>query len=312
MTGPSHQVLIVGLGAISGAHLHALEQIPGAEVVAGVDSASRSAEFRGHPVPVYSHAGQAAGHHNPDVVVVATPASTHAAVCDQVAGAFPAARILVEKPAADTLEGARHIITGLGARQPVDVAYHMSFSPEVDWGLTITQANARELGRPARIWARFTDPYSDQPDAAARYGTSWIDSGINALSIVNRFTRLSDRTSLRQLEPEPLSTFEARISCGTPDHRFEALILTTWHVTDPAKTTTISYKSGASLIMDHVAVAAYLIRDDQISGHFGTDRSVPRQHRHYSALYQSWLVNGTPIASPATHMQLHDLLLKPG
>lgn len=55
--------------------------------------------------------------------MIATPTPTHTEVCDQAAATFPVARILVEKPAADTLAGARHVIVGIGARQPVDIAY---------------------------------------------------------------------------------------------------------------------------------------------------------------------------------------------
>lgn len=312
MTGPAQDVLIVGLGAIARVHLQVLEQIPQASVVAGVDNARSSLEFRGHPVPVYPDPAQAAGHHDPDVVVIATPTPTHAAACDQVADAFPRARILVEKPAADSLDGARHIITGIGARQPVDIAYHMSFSPEVDWGLYTATAKAAELGRPVAIRASFTDPYSDQlASAGAKYGTSWIDSGINALSIMNRLTHMHDRTSLRTVGPESWSAFEARITCGPADGQFEALILTSWHVTDPAKTTTIGYESGAELVMDHTAVAGYLIQDNQITDLFGTDRTQARQQRHYRALYQSWLIDGHPIAPPQTHLHLHNLLLEP-
>jgi predicted dehydrogenase len=312
MTGPAHDVLIVGLGAISRTHIRVLEQIPAASVVAGVDTAVSALQFRGRPVPVYPEPAQAARHHHPDVVVIATPTPTHAAVCDQAAAAFPAARILVEKPAAGTIAGARHILADIGARQRVDIAYHMSYSPEVGWGLNTATARAGELGRPIAIRASFTDPYSGEADsAAARYGSSWIDSGINALSIVNRFTQLRDRVSLRARGPQAWSAFEARINCGADAEVFEALILTSWHVTDPAKATTISYSSGAELVMDHTAVAGYLIQDNQVTEFFGSDRSVSRQERHYRALYQSWLVSGQPIAPAQIHLHLHDLLLRP-
>ena len=312
MTTPMHEILIVGLGAIARVHARVLEQIPGASLVACVDMASASLQFRGQPVPVYPDPAQAAIHHRADVVIIATPTPTHAAVCDQVAAAYPSARLLVEKPAAPTLAGARHMITGIGSRQPVDIAYHMSFSPEVDWGLRIVTGKEAELGPLTAIRACFTDPYSDQPEAAAaRFGSSWIDSGINALSVLSRFTQLYDRVSLRSLGPDSWSAFEARITCASTGGPREALIVTSWHVTDPAKTTTIGYESGATLVMDHTAVAGYLIQDGQLTEFFGSDRTLTRQERHYRALYQSWLVNGRPIATAETHLHLHELLLRP-
>lgn len=63
--------------------------------------------------------------------------------------------------------------------------------------------------------------------------------------------------------------------------------------------------------MDHTAVAGYLVAGGRIADVFGPDASVPRRERHYRALYQSWLGERRPIATPQDHLLLHDLLLKP-
>ncbi|SRR5216683_3460105 len=312
MAGAAHDFLIVGLGAVTQTHIRVLEQIPGAEIIAGVDTSGHSGlEFRGQAIPVYATLGQARDHHDPGIVVVATPTPTHAAVCGAVARCFPAARTLVEKPVADNLADARHVLSGIGRSQPVDVAYHMAFSPEVAWGVQITQARAADLGTPTAIESSFTDPYQDESSARARFTSSWIDSGINALSVLNRFTEVARRRSLRSLGEAGWSAFEARLVCRAYGSELEALILTSWHVTDAAKTTRIRYESGAEVIMDHTAVAGYLIQDGQITGFFGSDRSVPRRERHYRALYQWWLTDGNRIASRETHLRLHEMLLKP-
>jgi predicted dehydrogenase len=313
MTGTRHKILIIGLGDVAATHLTVLEQIPDAQVVAGVDIEPKDGlTFRGRPLPVYQSLGNVAGHHQVDVVVIATPTPTHAAVCTQIAEILPAARILVEKPAADTLTGARQVLQDIGSRQPVDVAYHMAFAPEVSWALRTTQAAASALGPPVSARASFADPYDqDFQPAATRLGNSWIDSGINALSVLRRFTDPADRTSLRRIGDPSQSVFEAHITCRTGTHDLDALILTSWHVTDPAKTTTIRYSSGAELVMDHTAVAAYLVVDGRVSDLFGANASIPRRERHYHALYQSWLTEGQPIATPRDHLLLHELLLSP-
>jgi predicted dehydrogenase len=313
MPAASHSILITGLGEVAKTHLKALEQIPGADVVAGVDTASQpEMTFRGHPLPLYQTLRDAAAHHDPDVVVVATPTPTHVAVCDQIADCFPAARILVEKPAADNLPGARHVLEDIGARQPVDVAYHMTFSSEVTWGMRAAQANSGQLGVPVAIEACFADPYTDEFEAASlRLGDSWIDSGINSLSVLSRFAEPIQRSSLRRIGEISHSVFEAHITCQAGGSEFDALILTSWHVTDPAKTTRIQYSSGAELVMDHTAVAAHLIRDRRITAVFGSDRAIPRRERHYHALYRWWLTEGTPIVAAETSLRLHELLLQP-
>jgi predicted dehydrogenase len=313
MPDARHSILIVGLGEVAQTHLKALEQTPGAEVVAGVDTAPKPAVmFGGHPVPVYRTPREASAHHVPDVVVIATPTRAHRIVCDQVADCFPAASILVEKPAADDLPGARHVLEEIGSRQPVDVAYHMAFSPEVTWGMHTAQAHSAELGAPATVEARFTDPYTDDFEAArARLGSSWIDSGINALSVLSRFASPIQRTSLRRIGEEAHSVFEAHMTVQAGDGEADALIMTSWHVTDPAKTTRIRYDTGAELVMDHTAVAGHLIQDGRITATFGSNQAVPRRERHYLALYQWWLTQGNPILPAETSLRLHELLLQP-
>ena len=308
MASRLHDVLVVGLGTIARTHLKILEEIPDARVVAGVDTADKPPlTFRGAPIPVYPTISEAR-HHAPGTVIIATPTPAHAAVCGQVADSLPAARILVEKPAADNLADAHHILAGIGQQQTVDVAYHMSFSPEVDWGLRTARARAIELGRPAAIVASFTDPYQDRfEQAQATLGSSWIDSGINSLSVLNKFTELTRRRSLRHIGENTWSAYEARVTCAGSE--LEALILTSWHVTDGAKTTRIRYTSGDELIMDHTAVAGCLIRNGEITDFFGSDRSIPRSERHYRALYKWWFTDGKPIASTETHLRLHNLLL---
>lgn len=308
------QILITGLGDIAQVHLRVLEQVPTADVIAGVDIAPRpGVTFRGHPVPVYPTLADAARDHRPAVVVIATPTPTHVAVCDLAAVAFPTAKILIEKPAATTLAGARHVIEDIAARQPVDIAYHLAFSPEVDWGAAIASDHAAQLGNPAAITCAFTDPYARDGDlATARFGTSWLDSGINALSVLRRFTIPTGRAFLRGIGDPAWSAWQAGLTCQDGDGaEFPALIVTSWHVTEAARTTTITYASGAQLVLDHVAVAGYLITGHQLTALYSADASIPRRERHYQALYHHWLVEGRPIATTSDHLHLHDLLLQP-
>lgn len=306
-------ILVVGLGEVAGTHLAVLEQIPTLDVVAGVDPVHRATvTFRGRGIPQYSTVLEASEEHQPDVVVVATPTATHAEVCGQVAECFPSARLLVEKPAAASLADANHVLDEIGRAQAVEVAYHMSFSPEVTWGMNIARARSNDLGAPVAVEAFFSDPYTDDFDnAQARYCSSWIDSGINALSVINRFVEPVDRISLRQLGAERESVFEARLT-GRADHdTVPVTVLTSWHVIDPAKTTRVRYTSGAELVMDHTAVAGYLVDNGVISAVFGSDGGVPRRERHYRALYRWWLVENKPIFPTETSLRLHDLLLRP-
>jgi len=311
--GARYQILIAGLGEVAQTHLRVLEQTPGADVVAGLDIAAKpEMTFRGHTAPLYRTPEDAAAHHDPDVVVIATPTPTHATVCGQITACFPAARILVEKPAASDLRGARHVLMDIGSRQPVDVAYHTAFAPEVSWGDETVRASADDLGSPVAVEAYFTDPYQDDFHATSqRLGNSWLDSGINALSVLTRFVQPVKRSSLRRIGEPSRSVFEAHLICQAAGSELDALILTSWHVNDRAKTTRIRYSSGAELVMDHTAVAGYLTRNGRVAAIFGSDRTIPRRERHYLALYRWWLSEGNPIMPAETSIRLHELLLQP-
>ncbi|MGH4022172.1 MAG: Gfo/Idh/MocA family oxidoreductase [Pseudonocardiaceae bacterium] len=152
MSASSLEIIVIGLGDVAQTHLTVLEQIRNVDVVAGVDPAGSSAvTFRGRGIPVYKTVQDAGADHNPDVAVVATPTPTHAAVCSQVTESFPSARLLVEKPAAANLADARHVLGEIGRQQPVEVAYHMSCSPEVTWAMEIARTKADSLGAPVAI-----------------------------------------------------------------------------------------------------------------------------------------------------------------
>jgi hypothetical protein len=312
-------VLLVGLGAIGATHTRALEATPSADIVAGVDvDGSRTLTFRGADRPVYRSlraASEALPVRDPDLVVIATPTGSHAAVCGQAARWFPEARLLVEKPAAATLDDARRVLSGLGGRRPVDVAYHTSFAPEVEWGQRALEARRSELGDLVSAEMFFADPYYDDFErAAATLGNSWLDSGINALSVLARFATIVSRESLRPIGTERQSIFEARLVCqdggsGDGSRLAPALVVTSWHAADGAKTTRLRYAAGIELLMDHTAVAAYLLRDGGVEAAFGADRSIPRRERHYRALYHWCLSEGRPAFPPGVGLRLHELLL---
>jgi predicted dehydrogenase len=318
--GPTTRVLLVGLGAIGQTHARALEATPSADVVAGVDiDGSRTLTFRGADRPVYPSVRAASEACEPGLVVIATPTGTHAAVAEQAARWFPESRLLVEKPAAATLDDARRVLSGIGGRQPVDVAYHTSFAPEVGWGQRAVSARRSELGDLVSAEMFFADPYYDDFErAAATLGNSWLDSGINALSVLARFAAIVKRESLRSIGTERQSIFEARLACrdggsgsgsGDGGRPARALLVTSWQAADGAKTTRLRYSSGIELLMDHTAVAAYLLRDGAVEAAFGADRSIPRRERHYRALYHWCLTEGRPALPRETGLKLHELLL---
>jgi predicted dehydrogenase len=225
---------------------------------------------------------------------------------------FPRATILVEKPAADNLWDARWLLGENHDGRQISVALHMAFAPEVAWGERLVRAGAYDLGMPVSIESWSADPYqADLGSAESRLSNSWVDSGINALSVIERFAHPVERRSLRRLGDASQSTFEGIFECETEGGLIEAMVLTSWKATDGARSTRIRYSSGAELTMDHHAVAGYLTVNGIVAEVFGSDSTIPRRESHYHAMYNWWLVDNRPIFPPATNLRLHDLLLKP-
>ena len=313
MSVSARKVIVVGLGAAGLEHVKALEEFPQVTLIAGIDTdPSRTLTFRRRRVTVYPVISDAFNNElDPNIVIVATPTPAHAQVCDEVAKYFPEANILIEKPAADSLGDAQWIIEEIGEKQAITVAYHMAFSPEVDWGLEQVRMRADHLGRPVAIESLQADPYQPElASAEARLGTSWIDSGINALSVIERFVNVVKRTSLRPIGQASKSKFEGIFVCEAHHEELTAIVLTSWHSTASARTTRVRYSSGAELVMDHAAVTGYLLEDGMLSADFGSDGIVPRREAHYKAMYKSWLVDGDETFSNATSLRLHRLLLE--
>jgi uncharacterized ParB-like nuclease family protein len=97
-----------------------------------------------------------------------------------------------------------------------------------------------------------------------------MDSGINALSVIERFAPPVERTSLRRLGTNSQSIFEGTFRCQAGDQQLTATVLTSWYSTAPARSTRIRYASGAELVMDHHAVAAYTLDQGRVSAMFGS------------------------------------------
>jgi predicted dehydrogenase len=311
-----HRVVVIGVGVAGTVHARALEDVPEMTIVAGIDTSSRTLTFRGNEVSVFPSVfdfmSECEIHPDivPDIIVVATPTPTHAEVCGEVSEYFRQASIIVEKPAADMLENAQQIVSVIGDKQPVTVAYHMAFSPVVEWGVKEAAERACQLGTPIAIESWGADPYqSDLSSAQARLGNSWIDGGINALSVIERFVKPVQRISLRQIEDPSRSVFEGTFVCEFDGSHLLATILTSWYSTAPSRWTRIRYSSGAELVMDHNAVAGYIRQDGHTCAVFGSDGTIPRREAHYKALYRSWLTNNDPLFSTDTSLRLHELLL---
>jgi predicted dehydrogenase len=107
---------IAGLGwAATAFHLPALATVPDAAVAGGCDPSGeqRDAFTRATGTPAFATLGELLERERPDVVVVATPPSSHRALClEAIAGG---AHVICEKPFVDTVADADAVIAAADA-----------------------------------------------------------------------------------------------------------------------------------------------------------------------------------------------------
>lgn len=257
------KVAIVGLGAIGQCHVDALSCLDGIEVIAGADSTpQRELRFHGHNPPVYASTGTLLAAHQPDVLIVATPTSSHLAVCEEIA-AHPQRpdQVFVEKPLSGIWDEATTMVEQLGVR----CLYHAAYAPEVLWAADRLPSWLVEFGPVTRLEAEFADPYRDrdQEMLAATYGTSWLDSGINALSVSSRLVTLRQAESAAPVAGR-FNTYRAEIEFASAGRVGTGRITTSWDVDRAAKTSVATFASGATLHLDHQAVTGRLDTAGQV------------------------------------------------
>jgi hypothetical protein len=230
-----------------------------------------------------------------DVLVVATPTPTHADVVDSLRRRW-SGPIVVEKPAATTRADVARLLDDEG----VDLLYHAAFAPEVEWAATHLARWSAEHGGIAAIDQRFADAYAaDLERATATLGNSWLDGGINALSVLARLVDLDDRCRVVPVDGL-VSTSVASLSAG--DVAIE--LVTTWAAAEPAKRTDIRFADRARLVLDHQAIQG------RIGDEWFASPGPPRRLvQHYAACYTRRFVAGRRSFPVEVDRVLHRLLL---
>lgn len=310
---------LIGLGRIAQSHIAALEQLADVDVVAGCDIApGRCLTFHGEARPVHTDLADLI-RHQLDAVIVAPPAAAHAQVCaDLLAWPRPPARILMEKPAADRLDAVVAMFSASATTQ-LDVIYHAAHAPEVEWAAARLPDWSAWHGPIVAYEAYFCDPYGGQARQARRqvYLSSWLDSGINALSIAHRLMRPERVSSLDLLDPKG-SVYTATLAFGplVPDADAQSVrtplaharIRTSWDVPAPVKWTELTFASGATLQLDHQAISGAFQPSHGQGESFGYDGAHPRLVTHYIRAFSSLLLgDGAHLGTPES-LLLHRLL----
>jgi predicted dehydrogenase len=162
------RIAVAGAGLIGQRHIEEIAASDSADVAAIVDPAPAAAEVAArYGVPLYGTLAELFDTDKPDGVILATPNQLHVDGGLQcVAAGVP---VLVEKPIADTVEGATKLVEAAeAAGVPVLTGHHRNYSP--------IMAKAREIvssGQLGRIVAVVGTTLFHKPDDYFEVGGGW-------------------------------------------------------------------------------------------------------------------------------------------
>lgn len=244
------RVLIVGLGRAAKLAAEAISDRSDAAVVAGVDP--MPVAWLPPGVPVYASLEDVPRRLAIDLAIVATPTRTHGTVClELIDGDLDVAAIACEKP----LIGVEDLLRRARERdRPLRVLYHYAHAAEVLWAAERFDELVARHGNVRDAVARFEDAYESELDERERVlVSSWYDSGINALSVLERFVDLR-RIVDTDVHHEQPTAGAATVAIASG----EARIYTRWDVVEEVKRTTLRFDDGTALELDHPTQTATL------------------------------------------------------
>lgn len=252
-------IAVIGLGCAGGFAVEALRAVATDATLVGVDPQGAAAPAACH-ITGAIHTDLAALQRYDDlrVAIVATPTDRHVRTVQALLEHRPPALTAIwsEKPAATVVAGLEHCIeASQAAGVQLRTLLHTAYAPEVLWGAERIGAFVMRHGPIVATQSVFLDPYQgDLVRAVTSLGSSWLDSGINAISVLSRFVTID---AVLAVEQEAPLTCKANLSFE--DGGGTARVTTTWTPNSSEKTTILEFADGAALELVHHAASARLL-----------------------------------------------------
>lgn len=290
---------IIGLGSISYFQLKALSIMSDKfELVAACDvDQTKLIELKSkkfNEISLYTSVEDILSIPYIDTVLISTPPESHYGIVKKCIAADK--NILLEKPAALSLNDLDEMIL-LAQRKNVffHIAYHAAFAVDLMWYLENKKMILKEfqLGKLKKITCLFSDPYmyngriADQKRAL--YG-SWIDSGVNALSVCERLVDLSkykliDCNEIKESQ-SPYLTYKATYTYSNGHCNIE--LNTSWDLGLNKKTTLLSF-DNANIMLHHSQQKVLLLAEGKERILF-SDSKYERLVRHYLGVFSDYAI----------------------
>ena len=286
---------IIGLGHVAAHQIAAIEQSPNFQLLAGCDLDRERHSLLGESAKAFVSTSKFLEEcEDLDVVVVASPNRLH--VEHGVAVMESGKWLLMEKPLAESPEAFERF--GLRKKElsaNCTIALHAAFGVETEWYCGTGGLLASDIDNLASICSSFDDPYvrdSRLLPQARSLGGSWLDSGINALSVICRIvdpgsivvekcqmTR-DDRGTCSELDSSVGYSFKTkkRAGCGT--------IQTSWLNGLDRKVTSLEFAEGdRTVVLDHSEQRVVLSANGLTRCVFENSNGLSRLTNHYIGVF---------------------------
>ena len=294
------KTVLVGLGDIASHHNPGLRHSAMFDLVAVCDinekAPSRDA-YNG--LPFYTDLRRMLEAEKPDVAIIATPPATHYELISTCASMD--VRALVEKPIAASKDE-YNALKGLLDKGMFNIIYHWIFSSEILW----FKRSIRFL-KAKKLHISIEDPYADAQGNIYRtrrfMGGCWLDSGVNALSIISLWIDLSTIENLKVEHERTKDGIPVATKASFKSGETEVSIDISWKTGRNFKETTMLLGND-TYILRHSEQK--VIKNGTEIFH---DDSMPRLDRHYYnfySLYPSSLIAETTTSN--IHRILYDNL----
>ncbi len=259
---------IVGFGDIAKTYLQALDHCPMLRLVAITDIRPVSATDIPPGVQFFNRAKDMYQKSSIDAVIIATPYDTHAEMA--IEAVFSGVDVLVEKPIAVRRNEFSFVAsTALEQDRLVVGALHARYGREVEWFLKNHEDLLKKVPPLTSFLVRLNDPYMKNgmvtTNKELSLGTPWLDSGINALSILNSILAPLDVSELTLesvgnvgdvFEFHTLGTY----SFTTPwNKKGKGIIECSWGEKSATKSTRLGFADASSIVLDHGKETVQLI-----------------------------------------------------
>jgi len=297
----AYKIALAGLGHVADFQIEALKDLPQLDFCGAFDIDKKKKTKVGRVIPFFTDLKEMLETCQPDVVLVSVPNQVHAKTSITVIDA--GVNVLVEKPPATNMDDFDIVSERANLKGVLfHTAFHASFALDLIWYLNNRVSIEQQQGPIKSFFCGFYDPYiTDQglKLAAKNLQGSWIDSGINALSVIdqlveNLFLRESRMTMVNSLHCDQIQ--------GTADFSFDiqgdqccgfGQIDTNWTLGINRKQTILFHeKRGCQTLLNHTEQAVYSTGPQgNVKQLYKAEKNKMRLTAHYEGVFRDLLIS---------------------